>query len=85
MRKQTNNMKVKYTKTTREKLPQLSVENGQIIYLTDSSGVFYDMNNVRYTVSSIEQVNGLPQVGYTNIMYVDVSSNPYVAYLWNDL
>ena len=42
-----SNTNVKFVTTIASKLGALPIVNGQIIYLSDSSEIYFDMNNVR--------------------------------------
>ncbi len=79
-------MNVKFTTTTRAKLPTLAITNGQIIALSDAVGYYYDMGNVRYPASSISVVSELPEYGALNMMYVvsNGTSTEASMYLWDD-
>ena len=44
-------MQVKFIKTESQYLDQLPIVNGQIIVLTDMSGMYYDMNNERHNAA----------------------------------
>ena len=46
-------MDVKFIKTTSSQLSNLPVVNGQLIALTDISGYYYDMGDVRYAVGKV--------------------------------
>jgi len=76
-------MDVQFITTSRARIDSLPVVNGQLIYLFDENMSYYDMNNVRNPVSSVREVNGLPQTGYPEFLYVDTSTTPRNTYVWN--
>ena len=45
-------MQTKFVGTTSARLPQLSVVNGQLIFLTDTDGAYYDAGGQRRSLSS---------------------------------
>lgn len=48
---------VKFTTTKRSKLNAIPITNGQIIYLSDSSEIYFDMNGERKSTSDIIQMD----------------------------
>ena len=44
---------VKFVSTTSSKLPQLSIENGQLIFVTDTRTIYLDFNGVRTEYNQI--------------------------------
>ena len=76
-------MDVKFIVTDRAHLDQLTVVNGQIIYLSDENATFYDMSNTRLAIASIQKVSGLPNAGNEGIIYINTNDNPIRAYVWN--
>lgn len=53
-------MDVRYVATTSDKLSELAIVNGQLIYLSDLNATYYDMGNSRRLVSSMRIVSSLP-------------------------
>ena len=53
-------MDVRFITTTSSKLPDLTVANGQLIYLMDRDASYYDMGGVRRPLSSMRVVSELP-------------------------
>lgn len=74
-------MDVKFYYTTKGSLPSLPVVNGQIIALKDETGYYYDMNNKRHRVNSIECVDTRPEVGVDGIIYI--SKSPEGVFTWD--
>lgn len=53
-------MDVRYIATTSDKLSELAIVNGQLIYLSDVNATYYDMGNSRRLISSMRVVSSLP-------------------------
>lgn len=56
---------VKFINTTSSKLNNLSISNGQLIVLSDKSGMYYDMGGVRYPATTYNAGTGLSLSGNT--------------------
>lgn len=79
-------MDVKYIATTSGKLSELSVVNGQLIYLSDLNATYYDMNNTRRLMSSMRVVSSLPStsVAQEGVLYGVVNAAGHVeASVWD--
>ena len=63
-------MNVKFTVTSKTKLPTVPIENGQIIAIWEESGVYYDMNDTRYTATNVKFVDELPEEGDESVLYI---------------
>ena len=66
-------MNVKFTLTTAEKLEDLAVTNGQLVYLQDLNEAYYDQNNDRKRIGAVEKVSSLPATGRDGTLYVVVN------------
>lgn len=53
-------MDVKFISTTSDKLSELSIIAGQLIYLSDIDASYYDMGGARRALSSVRLVSALP-------------------------
>lgn len=53
-------MNVTYIATTSDKLSELAIVNGQLIFLSDVDATYYDMANSRRKISSMQVVSSLP-------------------------
>lgn len=53
-------MDVRFIATTSSKLSELSIVNGQLIYLSDLNATYYDMGSTRRLISSMRIVSSLP-------------------------
>ena len=79
-------MKVEYIATTSDKLSELSVVNGQLIYLSDGDASYYDMGGVRRPLSSMKLVPALPSTvnAQENMIYGVVNASGNVdASIWD--
>ena len=77
-------MDVKFITCPRNKLNEVQIVNGQLIYLSDESSAYYDMSNTRYSLSGVTFVNGLPASGSPGLIYIDLSTTPYTLWLWDE-
>lgn len=70
-------MDVKFTLTSSNKLANLDIVNGQLIYLADIDAAYYDVGGSRRPVSSMKIVNQLPQPSQAqeNMLYVIIGQN----------
>lgn len=64
-------MDVRFIATTSSKLSQLSVVDGQLIYLTDLNATYYDMGSSRRLISGVRIVPSLPStsVAQEGVLY----------------
>lgn len=74
-------MNVKYVATTASKLSQLSIVNGQLVYLTDRNASYYDMDGERRLLTGVRVVSALPaaanaQVG---VLYCIINADGTVS------
>ena len=79
-------MKVEYIATTSDKLSELSVVNGQLIYLSDIDASYYDMGGSRRPLSSMKLVSVLPSTSdaQENMIYGVVNASGNVdTYIWD--
>ena len=79
-------MDVRFTTTTSSKLSQLTVTNGQLIYLSDQDAAYYDMGGQRKPLSSMRVVSSLPatSVAQEGILYAVIDSDGHAdASLWS--
>lgn len=76
-------MNVKFINTTSEKLSLLPITDGQIIALTDQSGLYYDFNDTRYVVSEYIKVDKLPDTGILDKLYVSLYSSELGIYIYD--
>ena len=76
-------MNVKFTVTQRDKLDSIPITNGQLLYLADENLAYYDMLNNRLCINGMRLVDGMPDTGYEQILYIDVSTDPWACYLWS--
>ena len=53
-------MTIKYIATTSDKLSNLPLSDGQLIYLKDINATYYDMSSSRRLMSSMRLVSALP-------------------------
>ena len=61
---------IKYIKTTSANLESLPIVNGQVIALTDTDGLYYDLDNVRHVAgsgASSSTLGGLSDVTLTSL------------------
>lgn len=79
-------MDVKYIVTTSNKLSELSIVNGQLIYLSDLNASYYDMGGTRRHVCSMRLVSSLPSTSTAQdgLIYGITNASGYVdAYVWD--
>ena len=79
-------MDVRYIATTSDKLSELAVVNGQLIYLSDKNATYYDMGGSRRLVSSMKVVSALPSTSAAqeSVIYGIVNDSGKVdASIWD--
>lgn len=79
-------MDVRFIATTSGKLSELSVVNGQLIYLSDKNATYYDMGGTRRFMSSMRVVPALPStsVAQEGVLYGVVNASGHVdASVWD--
>lgn len=79
-------MDVKFIATTSGQLSELSIVNGQLIYLSDRTATYYDMGNTRRLISSMQIVSSLPStsVAQEGVIYGLVNADGNVdATIWD--
>lgn len=78
-------MNVKFTCTTSDKLSNILIHNGQLIYVTDSQEVYQDFNSARRKYTDVYFVNSIDGItGITGKLYVVISNSGKAdAYVWN--
>ena len=77
-------MNVQFIATTKSRLPQVPITNGQLIYLDGEDIAYYDLGSTRHSLSSVRLVASLPSTGQEGIIYVLADgSNPISLYLWD--
>lgn len=68
-------MQVEFVTTTADNLEEIDIINGQIIYISDEDSSYYDMGGSRHLVSGAKLVPALPNVGQTNVIYIQLMSD----------
>lgn len=79
-------MDVRFVATTSAKLSELSVVNGQLIYISDLNATYYDMGGTRRLMSSMRVVPALPStsVAQEGVLYGVVNAAGHVdASIWD--
>ena len=79
-------MNVEYIATTSNKLAELPIVNGQLIYLDDLNATYYDMGGSRRFMSSMRVVPALPSTATAQegVLYGVVNSAGHVdANVWD--
>lgn len=77
-------MDVKFISTTSDRLPELPIVNGQLVYLSDKNASYYDIAGSRLFISGVRLVTSLPATGQENVLYVIISQSGYVnSYIWD--
>lgn len=79
-------MDVRFIATTSGKLSELSVVNGQLIYLSDKNATYYDMGGTRRFMSSMRVVPALPSTSdaQEGVLYGVVNASGRVdASVWD--
>lgn len=79
-------MDVKFITTTSNRLSQLSIVAGQLIYLSDRNASYYDMGGNRYLMSSMRLVSSLPTSGneQEGVLYGVINAAGHVdSYVWD--
>lgn len=79
-------MDVKFISTTSDKLSELAILNGQLIYLSDRDATYYDLGNTRNLISSVKLVSSLPSTATVqeSVLYGLVGSGGEVqANIWD--
>ena len=79
-------MDVRYIATTSDKLSELAIVNGQLIYLSDMNATYYDMGGTRRLVSSVKVVSALPSTSAAqeSVIYGIVNDSGNVdASIWD--
>ena len=77
-------MEVKFISTTSSRLSELPIINGQLIYLSDLNGTYYDIGSARMFISSMRVVSELPQTGQENVLYGVINAAGHVdASIWD--
>lgn len=68
-------MNVKFTLTTSARLPELSVTNGQLVYLQDLDEAYYDAGDERKRIGGVKKVSELPSTGREGTIYVVINAS----------
>lgn len=77
-------MQVEFITTTADNLSDISIVNGQIIYISDEDASYYDMGGVRHQVAGAKLVPSLPLVGQNNMIYIQLMADGRaVLSVWN--
>lgn len=79
-------MDVKYVATTSDKLSELAIVNGQLIFLSDLTAMYYDMGSTRRSISSMRLVSSLPSTATAQegMIYGLVNASGHVdAHVWD--
>lgn len=77
-------MDVKFISTTSDRLPDLPIVSGQLIYLSDEIGTYYDIAGHRNFISGFRLVSELPNTGHENVLYGIINDSGVVdAYIWD--
>ena len=78
-------MDVKFITTTSNKLSELPIVSGQLIYLSDINATYYDMSGDRNPISSMRVVASLPLTGQEGVLYGVVNAAGHVdASIWDE-
>ena len=79
-------MYIYYSTTTSDKLSEVPLVNGQLIFVQDMGLEYYDMNGVRKLVSSVKLVDAFPStsVAQEGVIYGMINSSGNIdAALWD--
>ena len=79
-------MTIKYIATTSDKLSNLPLSDGQLIYLKDINATYYDMSSSRRLMSSMRLVSALPSTAAAQegVLYGVVNASGNVdASIWD--
>lgn len=77
-------MDVKFISVAKNNLGIVPTVDGQVIALEDSNGFYYDMDNVRYSVSKVEVCEQLSGIGDSSTAYIVSNGSNAGVYVWSD-
>ena len=76
-------MDVKFIETTKNLLPHLPIDDGQVIALLDKNEYYYDLGGTRHVVSSLVFLSELPEsIGEDNKLYIVQGEDGTGIYTW---